>query len=149
MKLSTNMKRTILALFTFTPLFGCGGSGTDAQQFLAGKYVGSIQETDGTVADVEITIESDGTIMGRCDHLTSPGGAPLGNATLAGAFNQSTGFFEIAGKYQSQTPGPPGGGKDLIHVSGKVPSVNLGSDQLLVIDRGIPYQGQLFRSDKG
>ncbi len=138
-------KFSILGIIALSVLAGCGGAGSNAQAFSAGKYVGSIQETDGTTVEVEITIDSDGTIVGRGDHLTAPGGAPLGNAHMEGAFNPLTGFFEIAGKYQSQTPGPPGGGKDLIHVSGKIPAPELNSDQLLVIDRGTPYQGQLFR----
>lgn len=147
--IKTLSKFSILGIITASAISGCGGTGTSTQSFSAGKYVGSIQETDGTTVEVEITIDSDGTILRTGSHLTAPGGAPLGNAHMEGAFNPLTGFFEIAGKYQSQTPGPPGGGKDLIHVSGKIPAPNVASDQLLVIDRGVPYQGEIFRQEQG
>ncbi len=59
------------------------------------------------------------------------------------------GFFEIAGKYLPQTPRSPGGGKELVQVSGKIPTTNVASDQLLVNDRGVSYQGELFRIEQG
>ncbi len=136
----TNMKLTlkhfsaIVATVSILSIAGCGGGGA-SQSFTESRYEGTVINPGKSSQIVEISVDGNGNLTGRCSLISLSTGAITARATLTGTVNKTTGEFSGAGMFQCFIPPPPdGSGSGPVSISGSVPKIGVANGPLQVQD---------------
>ncbi len=134
------MKSARISLFALTGALallstsGCGGAGS-ATSFVESRYEGTVTTPGKSSKVVEISVDGDGNLSGKCSLISLSTGAITARATLTGTVNKTTGEFSAAGMFQCFIPPPPDGtGTGPVSISGSVPKINVAEGPLQVQD---------------
>ena len=141
--------QSLLVMMAFVGV-GCGGGGGSASSFMTGDFNGTVIEPGRASAGVELTVDTNGRVLGVCTVLGSTSGAIMGKSVLSGTANLTTGKFHVTGFYQVFIPPPPGGGgTGVVNVDGTLPANVSSAGTILVDDNGITFSGALASNNLG
>jgi hypothetical protein len=134
MKLASIGLYTLVGSLGVVGLVGCGGAGS-AASFNESRYEGTVMTPGKSSKIVEISVDKNGNLSGKCSLVSLSTGAITARATLTGTVNKTTGEFSGAGMFQCFIPPPPdGSGTGPVSISGSVPKIGVANGPLQVQD---------------